>query len=459
MSDWESIKKDLIAELQPSEIENTQILAFAEKIVNTINRVLKESNIDATAELHGSVAHGTWIKGQQELDIFIVINKYVKREQLQRVLDTIKKNTDWVFTEAYAEHPYLKTEINGFQLDIVPCFRIKEDGKLHSSTDRTPLHSDWLRDRIKGLEDEVRVLKKFLMTLDLYGAEIRIGGFSGYLCELLIIYYGSFWNLARDASKWGQKTIVGFTDVPKEFNDPLVFIDPVDNNRNAASALREESYTSFKAAAHSFISNPNMDFFKRETQKVSAKVVLEALNSRPTDVLFLVIEESQAEVPDVLWGQIHKSRQAVEQQITEHGFKVLRSRAWSDQKNRHIFIYELDSAIIPEAVKHIGPPAHLENNVKQFIETYKDNPRTISGPDLVVDRWYVLIRRDYTDVKVLLDNILKDGGRSIGVSRKLSIRILQHHRVLMNEEIQDYLMNGFVDILYDWLKGRPHWIE
>jgi tRNA nucleotidyltransferase (CCA-adding enzyme) len=266
-------------------------------------------------------------------------------------------------------------------------------------------------------------------------------------------------DLAREASKWGQKTIISFPDFPKEFNDPLVFIDPVDTNRNVASALREESYTAFKAAARSFISNPNMGFFKREKQKVSVKVVLEEMNSRPTDVLFLVIEESQADVPDVLWGQIHKSRQAVEHQITEHGFKVLRSRAWSDEKIRHIFIYELDSATIPEAVKHIGPPAHLENNVKQFIETYKDNPRTISGPDLVVDRWYVLIRRDYTDVKLLLDNILKDGGRSIGVSRKLSIRILQHHRVLMNEEIRDYLRDGFEDILYDWLKGRPHWIE
>ena len=452
--------EEIIKEIKPSELEESQILVFAKETVEKINKVLKEANICAVAELHGSVAHGTWIKGQQELDVFIVIENYVKRKQLQRVLELMRDKTEWVYTEAYAEHPYLKTEINGYNLDIVPCFRVKGGEELHSSTDRTPLHTKWLRERIEGLEDEVRLLKKFLLNLDLYGAEIRIGGFSGYLCEILIVYYGGFWELIKAASTWGEKEIMSFySGEYREFADSLVFIDPVDSNRNVASALRENSYSIFISASRSFIKNPNMIFFKHEKQDVSTEVLIEELRGRPTDILFLVIEENKADVADVLWGQIHKSRQALERQFTDKGFIVLRSIAWSNEETRHIFIYELESGTISGAVKHGGPPANLNDNVSQFIEVYKDNPRTIAGPELVGDRWYVLVKRDYTEIRELLSNLLSDDGLNIGVSRKLGVRILQHHRVLMNEEIEDYLIDGFGVYLYDWLKGRPYWIE
>ena len=460
MTDWDTLKKEVLEGLKPTMDEETQLMVFADETVKKVNKILMNSGIEGVAELHGSIAHGTWISGQQDLDIFIVLDRYDNRGQLQDALDSVRNSIDWVFTEAYAEHPYLKTRLNGYSVDIVPCFRVNNGEKIISSTDRTPLHTRWLMDRIKGFEDEVRLLKQFLGNLDLYGAEIKIGGFSGYLCEILIVYYGGFWKLINAAKKWGAKEALSFSDdEPRKFNDPLVFIDPVDSRRNVASALREDSYGLFIAAARGFVNNPGMVFFMRERLDVSPETMVEELRGRPTDILFLVIEENKADMPDVLWGQIHKSRQALERQIDEHGFKVLRSTAWSNEETRHIFVFELDSGTIPEAVKHSGPPAHLENNVRQFIEAYRDNPRTITGPDLFKDRWYVLLRREHVEIKEVMEVLLSDGGRDIGVSKKLSVRILQHHRVLLNEEIEDYLFDGLEDYLYDWLKGRPIWIE
>ena len=352
----------------------------------------------------------------------------------------------------------MKTQINGYSIDLVPCFRV-EEGELYSSTDRTPLHTKWLSDRLNGLGDDVRLLKRFLITLGVYGAEIKIGGFSGYLCELLIIYYRGFCNLMEAAAHWNNKEIFSFTGETREFDDPLIFIDPVDPRRNVASALREENYSLFIAAARSFVKKPSELFFMRAEIDVTPSMVLDMLEDRPTSVLFLVIEEGEADVPDVLWGQIHKSRQAVEYQLEHNGFKVLRSGAWSNEETRHIFIYELETAKIPEAFKHMGPPANLENNVRQFIDAHKNNPRTIAGPDLLRDRWYVLVKREYTDVKKLMDDLLANGGRNIGVSKKLSVRILQHHRFLLDSEIGDYLKEDFEVYLFDWLKGRPQWIE
>jgi tRNA nucleotidyltransferase (CCA-adding enzyme) len=137
----------------------------------------------------------------------------------------------------------------------------------------------------------------------------------------------------------------------------------------------------------------------------------------------------------------------------------LRSTSWSNEENLHIFIYELRSAIIPGTIKHFGPPAHFESNVKEFLETYKDSPRTVSGPQIEGDKWYVVIKKKFTDVKKLMDKIFVDGGREIGVSKKFAVRILQHHRVLLNDEVEDYLVNGFEGFLWDWLKGRPSWLD
>ncbi|MCW4012984.1 MAG: CCA tRNA nucleotidyltransferase [Candidatus Bathyarchaeota archaeon] len=455
---WSKLREEVLGEIKPTPEDEKNLLCFAQETVEDINKVLAEAGLDAAAELHGSVAHGTWIKGQQDLDIFIVNEEYRSRDQLQQVLEVLKMGTEWIYSEAYAEHPYLKTQINGYSLDFVPCFRVDE-GELYSSTDRTPLHTRWLSTRLDSLGDDVRLLKRFLMTLGIYGAEIKIGGFSGYLCELLIIYYRGFCNLMEAVAQWNNKEVLSFTGEQREFDDPLTFIDPVDPSRNVASALREENYSLFIAAASSFVKNQTELFFKREENNVTPEMVLNMLGDRPTSILFLVIEEGNADIADVLWGQIHKSRQAVKQQLENNGFKVLRCGAWSNEETRHIFIYELESAEIPEAVKHMGPPANLENNVRQFIDAYKDNPRTIAGPDLLKSRWYVLVKREYTDVKKLMESLLTDGGRNIGVSKKLSVRILQHHRVLLDTEVGDYLKEGFEAYLYDWLKGRPQWIE
>jgi tRNA nucleotidyltransferase (CCA-adding enzyme) len=460
LSKWKKIKKEIVKELRPTTEEETQLLSFADNILTKLNNVLLNAGINAKAELHGSVAHGTWISGQQDIDVFIVIEEFKKNDQLFTTLKTIKKGVDWSFTEAYAQHPYLKTEINGYNLDVVPCFRIKEGEDIHSATDRTPLHTNWLYGKIEDLQDEVRLLKQFLMTLGIYGAEIKIGGLSGYLCELLVIYYGSFWELLDEASEWGIKKVISFNgeDV-EDFNDPLIVIDPVDSSRNVASALKKDSYFLFIAASQNFRAKPSKIFFEEKAVEVQREVIIDILKKRPTDILFIVVEESVADVADVLWGQLHKSRQALEQQFNENDFKVLRSTTWSNEETRHIFIYELESAKIPEAMKHMGPPAHLEKNVEEFIKAYEANPRTIAGPDLIGDRWFVLINRDYTDIKSFTSKLLYDGGRSIGISRKISVRILQHHRILLNEEIEEYLVDGFDAFLYDWLEGRPLWVE
>ncbi len=457
MSGWPEIKKSVLGRIKPTLAEEITLKEVGGQVVEKINGILDKARIRGVAEIHGSVPHGTWITGQMDLDIFVVLDTYRERGQLNEVLAALRKYTDWEFTEAWAEHPYVQTEIAGYSLDIVPCFRTRIGERIRSATDRSPLHTKWLENNLDGLGDEVRLLKQFLKVIEIYGAEIKVGGFSGYLCELLVIKHGSFMGVMDAASKWGEKEVIGFNDETREFNDPLVVYDPVDRLRNVASALREEPYDRFISAAKAFIETPSERFFTFDETPVDIDELMELIGE--SSLVFVVIEESEAEVPDTLWGQLRRSVGAIEKQLVTQGFDVLRSSIWSNEKTRHVLVYMLASINRTKTDKHFGPPVHLEKDVKKFNAAYTDNPRVVSGPDIEDGRWYVVLYREHTGVKDTMDKLLVDGGARIGVSRGTAVRILQHHRVITGGSIAPYLEEGFERHLAKFIRGRTFWVE
>ena len=457
MSDWLEIKKSILERIKPSRAEEVTLKEVGGQVVEKINSILKKSGIQGTAEIHGSVPHGTWVTGQMDLDIFVVLDTYRERWQLNEVLDALREHTDWEFTEAWAEPPYFQTEIGGFNLDIVPCFRASIGDRIRSATDRSPLHTVWLKGRLNGLGDDVRILKQFLKVTGIYGAEIKIGGFSGYLCELLVIKHGSFMRLMEAASNWGEKVVLKFKNEEREFNDPLVIYDPVDSLRNVASALRKEQYRRFISAARAFKENPSERFFTFDRTPVDTDELLERIGA--SSLVFIIIEENKAEVPDTLWGQLRRSVGAIDKQLVLKGFNVIRSTVWSNEETRHVLAFMLGAINRTETDKHFGPPVDLEKDVDKFLGIYTDNPRVVSGPDIEDERWFVVLYRHHTHVKDTIDELLNDGGARIGVSRRTAVRILQHHRVIVGEGIDPYLNEGFERHLAEFIRGRPFWVE
>ncbi len=70
---------------------------------------------------------------------------------------------------------------------MFPC------GKWKSAADRSPFHTLYVANSLDNYKkNQVRLLKKFLRSLNVYGAEISRKGFSGYVSEILIIKFGSF---------------------------------------------------------------------------------------------------------------------------------------------------------------------------------------------------------------------------------------------------------------------------
>ena len=119
-----------------------------------------------------------------------------------------KQRAHYEQIERFAEHPYLQLIVEGYRVDIVPCYNAKP-GEWQSATDRTPYHTDYIKKHLDaGLRGEVRLLKRFMQGTGVYGAEIKVGGFSGYLCELLIMKYGSFAGTMEAFAHYNKRVVV-----------------------------------------------------------------------------------------------------------------------------------------------------------------------------------------------------------------------------------------------------------
>ncbi|NPA22345.1 MAG: CCA tRNA nucleotidyltransferase [Candidatus Micrarchaeota archaeon] len=228
--------------------DNTEALKIFEEVREKLGEDLK---------MYGSVAKGTNLKGDYDLDVFFE-TEMGKKEAFEYILEKAKKVFDKVVVR-YAEHPYVRIFYKGIWIDIVPLSK-----KEKSAVDRTPYHYRYVVSHLtEEQKDEVRLLKRFLKALGLYGAEIRVGGFSGYATELLIIHYGTFENTIKHMANWKfYKTIIDIEgNRSRDFQEPLVIVDPVDGNRNVAAAVELDTMAKAILYARKYLESPSEEFF------------------------------------------------------------------------------------------------------------------------------------------------------------------------------------------------------
>ncbi len=227
----------------PSEAERKRMSQLAERLKGRVQSILDEAGFGGKVSIQGSYARDTWLSGEADLDIFASFPPSMERlEWTEKVLPAIRKRIDAKTIDRYAEHPYLEFHIEGTRVNVVPCYSV-EKGQWKSATDRTPYHTEYMRKHLtKEMRLEARLLKRFMKGIRSYGAEIRVGGFSGMLVETLILHYQSFRESLIQASKWKpvisldlEKPAGGKESRGQEFGSPLVVVDPVDPNRNLAS--------------------------------------------------------------------------------------------------------------------------------------------------------------------------------------------------------------------------------
>ena len=469
-SKFERILSEVRRRTTPNSEERNHIRMLAERLRNRLEEEAERAGVEVEVRVEGSIAKDTWLRESPDIDVFMLVSPSVLRETFGTLYLKIAKEAtkDAKQVERFAEHPYLEAFLDGTRVNIVPCYQVKK-GEWMSATDRTPFHTEYVKPLLtEELRGEVRLLKQFMKGIDTYGAEIKVGGFSGYICELLILYYNSFRKVLEAASNWNARQFIdleGYYEGEEDwlklgFVEPLVIVDPVDKERNAASAVRQDPLSVFKAASRMFLEAPSKRFFfPPETEPLTSHELLESLRKRGTSFIFVKFGRVDA-VPDVLWGQLYKSQKSLRRLVSHYEFNIVRDVVWSDERSPNFFLIELERRDLPSLKKHLGPPLDKKEDCRSFLKKHAGSARTLSGPRIERGRWVVSTTREYTAAEKLLEMSLKDGGRKVGVAEHISRAIVNDLKILVDEEIlPDYLRNpDFARFLTDYIRGKPKWL-
>ncbi len=467
----DQVCKEVLQSITPAKKDQEEVVAIAKTLVEKVAASAKKRGIDAKVRVEGSVAKDTWLKEEPDLDIFMCLPPTITRERLAKVsLEIAKEATAGAKqVERFAEHPYLEAFVDGFRVNIVPCY-CTERGEWISATDRTPFHTDYILQHLPAsLRNEVRLLKKFMQGIEVYGAEMKIGGFSGYLCELLVLHFRSFVETVRAFSECSARMTICIgnhcEDREKKlvlaFQEPLVVIDPVDKNRNVASAVQAQKIDTLVGAAREFLRAPSKQyFFPPKTKLLSGSALRKELVNREPAVVFVVFKAVEA-VPDVLWGQYYRSQRALRKLLETNDFHVIRDAVWTDEKALAAFVIELEKTVISNVKCHAGPPLEREMECEDFLKKYIDSPEVVCGPYIENGRWIVQLHRKCVDAAELLGSKLKDGGKSAGLADRVSETLSKGFDIAVNTDIAKLCKSNehLSEFLTKFLDGKPFWLK
>jgi len=364
----------VLSTIRPERDELARETRFAKLLMKHISKNVPRG---CKVVLTGSVAKQTFLRDKRDVDIFILFPRKVPKGSLEGKLKRIMKSAfpGIGYQLSYAEHPYARFHFEGRRIDLVPAYKISKASERVSAVDRSVLHTRYvMRSLKKSKRDDVLLLKQFLRSSSIYGAEIKIGGFSGYLCELLIISYGSFPKLLRAAARWKPaifidlkryyKTKKQTSEALEHFDSDLVVIDPTDKDRNVAAAVTKGNLKKFISLSKRFSKKPSDSFFFRRKESFESKVAKAA----STGAGFLITLPRPDIVDDVLWGQLHKLMKQLK--VSLKGFEPKKILADDHRHLVRIAIF-FKNEKLPEKMLIAGPPLKMREHVAHFRKRHK----------------------------------------------------------------------------------------
>jgi tRNA nucleotidyltransferase (CCA-adding enzyme) len=397
-----TILKEVIMEIKPSKEEEK---SFSDRIKFVLNRIRLK---DAKVILGGSGIKGTWLKDVHDADIFVCFdyNKYKdKSSEISDILEiTLKK--EFKIARLHGSRDYFQIKKDGFTFEIIPILNIKKAEEAKNITDISPLHAKWVN-KHKRLNDEMRLIKQFCKAAGVYGAESYIKGFSGYVCEILAVYYKSFMNFVKKASKWADKTIIDVEHFYKtkevlyvlnksKLESPLIVIDPVQKDRNAAAALCSEKFDILVKHAADFLKRPSKKFFEKD--KFSLDDVKKKASNND---LILLNAKAESGKRDIIGCKLLKAHEFIKKELLKNDFKILEHGwNWDEEKNA-LFYFIIKKGSLSKTRIWEGPPLQAKEHVKIFKKKYK---KTFVKKGKI----YAEIPRPYLKPQDLINILIKD---------------------------------------------------
>ncbi len=432
MSSIDTVLKEAYTLVEPSIEDRRYVARVADMCLNNVKIIASRYKDVSDVMLVGSYAKDTWLKDSVDIDIFVKIKPTVDSMRFESIGKSIgfEALKDYNPYLRYSQHPYVEAIVEGIRVNVVPCYDVSI-GNWKSAADRSPYHTLYMLDKLDYVKRrDVRLLKRFMKVIGVYGAEIAVQGFSGYVCEVLVLVYGSFINTLVRASRWREGEVIALEQIGKEAygyksyvnainssgnndcNSALIIIDPIDEHRNLGSAISYECVGKFILASRNFLTKPSIDYFKYN-ENVDSNI--NELKASPYANNILIVEFAyEKRSDDIIWGQLKSSTNSIVKQLSINSFNVLRSKCYINDGKAYIILL-LDSLDIPSFSIRRGPSVFDANNAYKFIAKNKGSLLWLDNKGRV----NVLTQRRFTNVKDMIVYILKERLYSSGISKGL----------------------------------------
>ncbi len=342
------------------------------EVVKKLEDVIKETGYDVEVFVGGSAAKKTFTKNF-DIDIFLRFDKRYQR--ISDLAEDIMKRAFDKVIKLHGSRDYFQTYFNGIKIEVVPVYRINLPNEAENITDVSPFHVKWfLSVANEEIAKDVCISKVLLKANYLYGAETYRKGISGYVLEILNVYFQGFVNMIKEVANWpidpNQRIII---DIAKHYkNDsplkhlspskitPLIVIDPLDKNRNASAALSFENLKKFILLCKAIINDPSIEFFeKKPAQKLIKRGV----------VFEFTFED---EKHDIIATKIVNYFKRMKHYMNLNDFNV---KDWvydfDFEKKIGWLGFKCETKLSKEKVV-IGPPLYAKKNVEKFKAKYNE---------------------------------------------------------------------------------------
>ena len=440
--------EDILKDIKPTEKEQADIDEMSDRLVSFLENTCVEDGFDAKIAVVGSVAKHTALKGKSDIDIFMAfplsMDEHALKETGLYLAHKCSDEFDGDASHHFASHPYVTTIIDDYEVDLVPCYEIEDGSQLKSAVDRTILHTRYVKANLTDEgADEVLLLKRFMDMTGTYGSEFKVGGFAGYLCELLIIKYGSFEETLRQASDWRYGHVIDLEDygTSNRFKDPLIVIDPTDKNRNVGAALTLVKYAEFIQSARNYLSSENKrDYFYPLTNKLDKTQILDEFEKRGGDLI--AIRFRMPDMPlDTLYPQLKVTTESLVERLNDEEFNVFDYGYWSDEESECIILLEMASSKLNNIKVNIGPKIFIKKACENFAKKY--------GPENchVLDDCLVHTQeREFSDAAEYVAHIFTDEHIAlIKVGKNLKKSIVNSYEFIGIDDVDLEFLNDFLN--------------
>jgi len=376
--------------------ENSSIKKTIKEFKVKIEPVLTKNKVDANLFVGGSVGKGANLPNLHDIDIFI---RFKQDGDLSEILEKILNSCFKKITRLKGSRDYFKVELNGFEIEVIPVLYITRPNQAKNITDHSPIHVNWSKRNSGKLIEDIKISKLFFRGIGAYGAESWIGGFSGHVIEILTVNSGGFKKLLKSITKWDETTFADFEKHYLNENDarlsiskskqesPLLIVDPVDKERNAAAAVSKEKYDFLKKIVTKFLKKPTLDYFEEEI------ITVEDIEKQvKKNKLFLFYAKPESTKIDASGAKMLIHHKKIKRMFSENNFEVIDSGFFWDKKSDGLIWFILNPTELTK--QHIlkGPPTYESGiNIMNFKKKYARKRVWREGYN-----YFVEISRKYT---------------------------------------------------------------